>query len=527
MNSGRYATAPTVYFNTSTTPGLPRGERDVRGRHDREPFVSGSETSTSYNQYFHSTKDDSDSADDPHLALTSQTLNADGSPKRPMNAFMIFARRRRPQISAANQMMRTGDISKILSKEWSAMDMSEKKFYLDQAKKLKDTFNNKYPDYVYRRRPNNSRKKRKSDPGQNSPPDSLSADVEDSPLEDTSPIDSDDPMHSPSGAGYQYPPPHATGASPSYESSPDFVSPNASVAYSYSSPDLASAPFAQHRTSLSSSADSALAAANINSLRLSPLVDSGTMSHGYSHSVHHPSVYSSQDPRASHSLWESSRDGSRGDPGRSSWPVLPALDINVARQRSSNPSATSTDRTDAYSPQLPNRPWSSTASSTASSSSGASVTQFPNSAFPTLTSAFFPSQSPPQRSAESVPSPTSHQSGLNDYAHSSSAHMQRGMFSVTGRQNGGHEQSSFLHTNILPPPTSSSYVSGAQTLSQWPSHYRATSNSHRMSPSIQSISTLPVQSTSVDGTSPSSSGSGHESASQIGYWERARFDGRS
>lgn len=62
-------------------------------------------------------------SDDPHLALTSQTLNADGTPKRPMNAFMIFARRRRPQISAANQMMRTGDISKILSKEWNTMDM--------------------------------------------------------------------------------------------------------------------------------------------------------------------------------------------------------------------------------------------------------------------------------------------------------------------------------------------------------------------------------------------------------------------
>lgn len=40
-----------------------------------------------------------------------------------MNAFMIFARRRRPQVSSANQTMRTGDISKILSKEWNSMDM--------------------------------------------------------------------------------------------------------------------------------------------------------------------------------------------------------------------------------------------------------------------------------------------------------------------------------------------------------------------------------------------------------------------
>ncbi len=54
-------------------------------------------------------------------ALTSQTLNADGTPKRPMNAFMIFARKRRPQVSAENQAMRTGEISKILSKEWAVM----------------------------------------------------------------------------------------------------------------------------------------------------------------------------------------------------------------------------------------------------------------------------------------------------------------------------------------------------------------------------------------------------------------------
>ncbi|KAG7095310.1 hypothetical protein E1B28_006075 [Marasmius oreades] len=96
-------------------------------------------------------------------SLTSQTLNADGTPKRPMNAFMIFARRRRPQVSSENTSMRTGEISKILSREWNAMPPSEKQFYLDQAKQLKDTFNSKYPDYVYRRRPNNSRKRRRTE----------------------------------------------------------------------------------------------------------------------------------------------------------------------------------------------------------------------------------------------------------------------------------------------------------------------------------------------------------------------------
>jgi hypothetical protein len=62
-------------------------------------------------------------SDGANNTLTSQTLNADGTPKRPMNAFMIFARRRRPQVSAENQSMRTGDVSKILSREWNAMDL--------------------------------------------------------------------------------------------------------------------------------------------------------------------------------------------------------------------------------------------------------------------------------------------------------------------------------------------------------------------------------------------------------------------
>ena len=66
---------------------------------------------------------DSPNEDDENASLRSQALNADGTPRRPMNAFMIFARRRRPQVSAANQMMRTGEISKILSREWNTMSL--------------------------------------------------------------------------------------------------------------------------------------------------------------------------------------------------------------------------------------------------------------------------------------------------------------------------------------------------------------------------------------------------------------------
>ncbi|KAG1741621.1 hypothetical protein EDB19DRAFT_1634379 [Suillus lakei] len=158
IREGRHGTVAEYAgpFDASFNEGL--------GRVEDQGSLSGSEDDAGvYLSYPDANKMDADIDDDANSSLTSQTLNADGTPKRPMNAFMIFARRRRPQVSAENQSMRTGDVSKVLSREWNAMDMSEKQFYLDQAKHLKDNFNLKYPDYVYRRRPNNSRKKRKAD----------------------------------------------------------------------------------------------------------------------------------------------------------------------------------------------------------------------------------------------------------------------------------------------------------------------------------------------------------------------------
>lgn len=150
-------------------------------------------------------KMDTDLDDDPNASLTSQSLNPDGTPKRPMNAFMIFARRRRPQVSAENQSMRTGEISKILSREWNVMDTSEKQFYLDQAKQLKDTFNQKYPDYVYKRRPNNSRRRRKTDASIGSADLQSTADsIDECSLEypDTSPVDPAADLDEPRYTGY-------------------------------------------------------------------------------------------------------------------------------------------------------------------------------------------------------------------------------------------------------------------------------------------------------------------------------------
>ncbi|KAI8454488.1 hypothetical protein BY996DRAFT_6413854 [Phakopsora pachyrhizi] len=94
--------------------------------------------------------------------ILHQDLHPDGQPRRPMNAFMIFARHRRPAIQAKEPGLKTGEISKRLSHDWKNLPEEDKLHYLEQAKLLKDEFHSRFPEYVYKRRPNNTGKRRSS-----------------------------------------------------------------------------------------------------------------------------------------------------------------------------------------------------------------------------------------------------------------------------------------------------------------------------------------------------------------------------
>ncbi|XP_012539774.1 transcription factor Sox-14 [Monomorium pharaonis] len=72
--------------------------------------------------------------------------------KRPMNAFMVWARQKRKEISRKNPKMHNSEISKMLGEIWKKLTDEDKKPYIEQAQCLRSQLLKDHPDYKYRPR---------------------------------------------------------------------------------------------------------------------------------------------------------------------------------------------------------------------------------------------------------------------------------------------------------------------------------------------------------------------------------------
>lgn len=365
---------------------------------------------------------------------------------------------------------------------------SDKQFYLDQAKILKDNFNQKYPDYVYKRRPNNSRKRRKTDstPEPSTDQASTSDIVDDysgsTEYSDTSPVDvadTDDPRFS--GQDVRYPRLPVDPLVETYSTMP-------SRASSYQPPDVSYRPLGDTRASYASrpgrtTPDTAMA------------LSIPSVSHGPEHDPNYYHSYlSAQQQQHSQPPSYFPDSGSTSDVWSGTRDDQSRIQIQPWSQNSQDLGVS--DRHRGYPQPGSSHAWANTNASEgipSSSSSGASAASLN---FPTLNSAFYPPQGGtqevlPPSSAQPISVPSQHYGAVAPMPGNP----------VSGRSYPSLQQaySSSLSSAIGP------YQQQARTVSV-------------AAPSGQSVTSYPhVQPTS---TSPPA-GSGGD-PSQMRYWSRER-----
>eukprot|EP00118_Oscarella_pearsei_P010285 m.62566 g.62566 ORF g.62566 m.62566 type:complete len:392 (+) comp35079_c0_seq1:132-1307(+) len=73
--------------------------------------------------------------------------------KRPMNAFMVWARQHRPEMARAYPELSNSEISSRLGARWNELTPEQKQPYFDEAQRLKMEHQRAHPDWVYNPKP--------------------------------------------------------------------------------------------------------------------------------------------------------------------------------------------------------------------------------------------------------------------------------------------------------------------------------------------------------------------------------------